>query len=186
MMVKDELKKYFEILELTPDASLRDVHNSYMRLKSLYGTDSIALAPLNEEFPGNKRGALLAQIEEAYAKLLASKRGKPAHPHPGVPDSEKARASEGIGQASYGGPELREIREASGIGLDDISKELKLRIELLKGMEEEKFEALPEEIYLRVHLKNYAAFLKLNPEKVVEDYIRRYRAWKSKASPAEK
>jgi cytoskeletal protein RodZ len=45
-------------------------------------------------------------------------------------------------------------------------------------MEEEKFEVLPEEIYLKTHLKNIAACLDLKPGKVVDDYLGRFREWK--------
>ncbi len=65
-----------------------------------------------------------------------------------------------------------------GIELIEISKQLKLRAELLKAMEEEKFEVLPEEIYLKTHLKNIAACLDLKPGKVVDDYLGRFREWK--------
>jgi cytoskeletal protein RodZ len=91
-----------------------------------------------------------------------------------------------IGDGPCTGPALRKIREKAGVELNEISKELKLRMELLKSLEEEKFEALPEAIYLKVHLKNYASFLGLDPGRVTEEYLRRYRAWKEKTIPAEK
>jgi len=55
-----------------------------------------------------------------------------------------------------------------------------LRTELLKALEEERYEMLPEEIYLKkTHLKETsAACLRLKPAKVVEDYLGRFREWK--------
>ncbi len=182
-MVKDELKKYFETLELPPDASLRDIHNSYLRLKKLYAGDSIVLAPLGEEFPEKKRKKVLDEIEEAYVKILTAKKDEPSRTaflFEDAPPQEKASEPEKAVDFPATGPILRKIRENAGIDLDEISKELKLRVELLKNLEEERFEALPEAIYLRVHLKNYALLLGLNPAKVTDDYLQRYQAWKKK------
>jgi len=182
-MVKDELKKYFEMLELPPDASLRDIHNSYLRLKKLYAGDSIVLAPLGEEFPEKKRKKVLDEIEEAYLKLLAAKKDEPSRTaflFEDTPSPENASRPEKVVDLPTTGPSLRKIREKAGVDLSEISKEFKVRIELLKSLEEERFEALPEAIYLKVHLKNYAVFLGLNPAKVIDEYLPRYQAWKKK------
>lgn len=176
-MVKDELKKYFEMLELPPGAPLRDIHNSYLRLKKLYTGDSIVLAPLGEEFPEKKRKKVLDEIEEAYLKLLAVKKDEPSRT---AFLFEDAPSPENAVDLPTTGPSLRKIREKAGVDLSEISKELKVRIELLKSLEEERFEALPEAIYLKVHLKNYAVFLGLNPAKVIDEYLQRYQAWKEK------
>ena len=182
-MAKDDLKKLYDMLELPLDAPLRDIHNSYMRLKKIYTGDSIVLAPLGEEFSDKKRKKVLEQIEEAYLKLLEAKKEAPSRTaflftdgHD--PEDELAEAKSA--DLPLTGPSLRKIREKAGIDLNEISKELKLRMELLKSVEDERFEALPEAIYLKVHLKNYAAFLGLDPNRVIEEYLRRYRAWKEK------
>jgi lipopolysaccharide export system ATP-binding protein len=70
-MSREEYKKYLEILELDPDASLTGIKKSYLHLKRLYSTDSIAISPMADEFPEEKRKEILQQIEEAYSKLLA-------------------------------------------------------------------------------------------------------------------
>jgi len=188
-MPKDELKKYYDMLELPPDAPLRDIHNSFLRLKKIYSSDSIVLAPLGEEFSEKKRKKVLEQIEEAYLKLLEAKKDAPSRM--ALLFSDGQEPEEGgepikIGDAPLTGPSLRKLREKAGIDLNEISKELKLRMDLLKSLEDEKYEALPEAIYLKVHLKNYAAFLGLDPVRVIEEYLRRYQAWKEKTGPAEK
>jgi len=188
-MPKDDLKKYYDMLELPPDAPLRDIHNSFMRLKKIYAGESIVLAPLGEEFSEKKRKKILEQIEEAYLKLLEAKKDAPSRTAFLFTDGQEPGAgaeAAALDDAPYTGPTLRKIREKAGVELSEISKELKLRLELLKHIEEEKFEGLPEAIYLKVHLKNYAAYLGLNPVRVIEEYLRRYQAWKEKKSPSEK
>jgi lipopolysaccharide export system ATP-binding protein len=70
-MSREEYYKYLEILELSPDASLAEIKKSYIHLKRLYSTDSIAISPIEEEFPLEKRKEILAQIEQAYANILS-------------------------------------------------------------------------------------------------------------------
>jgi lipopolysaccharide export system ATP-binding protein len=69
-MSREEYQKYIEILELGPDASLVEIKKSYIHLKRLYSTDSIAISPIAEEFPPEKRKEILLQIEDAYTNLL--------------------------------------------------------------------------------------------------------------------
>lgn len=183
-MVGEELKKDFETLELPPGSPLRDVHAAYLRLKRIYSGDSIVLAPLGEEFPEKKRKKVLDEIKEAYARILAARKAESARPSPLFsdvlpPEPEKGPDAESLG-GPFNGPLLRKLRERQRIELGEISKELKLRIELLRAIEEERFESLPEAIYLKVHLKNYAAFLRLDPALVMEDYLQRFKAWKTR------
>jgi hypothetical protein len=182
-MPREELKRYFDILELNPSASLRDVQNAYWRLKKLYAEESSALAPLADEFPERMRKKVLRQVEDAYAKLqaaLKSELPKSISIIPVEPSAEKAPQEKPIEQTTFSGPALREVRERLGIRLDDISKLIKLRVELLKNIEQEKFDALPEPSYLKGQLKSLAGCLLLNPDKVAEDYLKRYQERKSK------
>jgi len=70
-MSREEYLKYLDMLELDSDASLTEIKKSYLHLKRLYSTDSIAISPIAEEFSIEKRKDILLQIEEAYANLLA-------------------------------------------------------------------------------------------------------------------
>ncbi len=176
-MNQPELKKYFEILEVSPSASLREVHNAYLRLKKLYAGESIVLEALADEFPEKKRKKVLRQVEEAYAKLqavLKSDTAKGTWKLTDGPSIEKRTVEKPIEFASFSGPVLREIRERLGLRLDDLSKQLKLRVELLKNIEAEKYEALPEATYLKGQVKSLARCLFLNPDKVAEDYLKRF------------
>ena len=176
-MPQEDLKKYFDVLELSPSATLRDVHRAYMRLKNLFSGDSIVLEALAEEFPEKRRKKVLRQIEDAYAKLHASLKSeaiKTSSAMTDEPPAEKSPAEKAVEFTSFSGPVLREIRERLGIRLDDLSKQLKLRMELLRIIEAEKFDALPEASYLKGQVKSLAGCLFLNPDKVARDYLKRY------------
>jgi hypothetical protein len=182
-MEKDDLAACYETLEIAPGAPFREVHNAYLRLKKIYSGDSIALAPLGEEFSEKKRKKILDQVEAAYARVIAGRKVASARDAPLFLDVTSGDAAEPEpGRTSFSGQVLKKARERSNIDLSAISKEIKLRIELLKNIEEERYEALPEEIYLKVHLRNYAGCLGLDSARVVEDYLGRYRAWKNSLS----
>jgi lipopolysaccharide export system ATP-binding protein len=70
-MSREQYKKYLDALEVDSDASLVQIKKSYLHLKRLYSSDSIAISPISEEFSEKKRKEILLQIEEAYTNLLA-------------------------------------------------------------------------------------------------------------------
>jgi hypothetical protein len=70
------------------------------------------------------------------------------------------------------GSALRRAREIRGASLDEASRDTKLRIEQLQALEDEDFEALGEEVYIRATLRTYAHYLGLDVEKVSRVYAR--------------
>lgn len=181
-MPEEAQKKYFEILEVSPNASLSEIKNAYLRLKKLYATDSIVLIPVADEFSKKSRREILKKIENAYTKLVSLMENVKIEPTPqrkpsisGIPIEKREKIT------SYSGEVLRQIREERGIQLYEVSLETKIRIELLKNIELENFDALPSGIYLKAHLMNYASFLSLDSKKVAEDCINRYEEWKKES-----
>jgi curved DNA-binding protein CbpA len=179
-MADTKLKKYYDVLEISPDASELEIRNAYMRLKKLYSTDSVVISPIADEFSVKERREILLHIEEAFNKLMEylkskySDRNRHVRQRPLVGDL----AGEGDEDVSYSGSKLKKIREKLGIPLFEVSLDTKIRMELLKSIEQEKFDVLPPEVYLRGHLINYANYLKLNAKKVAGDYMARYESWK--------
>ncbi len=179
-MSDKELKKYFDILEISPDASVLEIRNAYMRLKKLYSSDSVVLSPIADEFSKQERQRILQQVEDAYEKLMESFKDRPGirsdHDRPvasGKEPSEEERERE-----PYSGPKLRQLREKMGIQLFEVSLDTKIRMEILENIEREKFDSLPPEVYLKGHLINYANYLLLDSKKVADDYVSRFKAWK--------
>jgi curved DNA-binding protein CbpA len=174
---REEHKKYFEILELSPEASISEIKMAYNHLKELYSSDSMAISPIQDEFPKKKRRQILKEIETAYAKLillLEEEQSESIHQHSAIVSEEQK-----AGMTSFSGPMLRALREKLGKELYEIALDTKIREEILENIELEKFDALPQETYLKAHLSNYAKCLFLNPKKVSDDYIKRYKAWKT-------
>jgi curved DNA-binding protein CbpA len=177
-MSKEEYKKYFEILEISPEASLLEIKNAYIRLKKLYSNRSVIITPIADEFPKRKRLEILELIEDAYAKLQSLFQDE----HHKSLANEQSMSQEERKKAviSFNGEVLKQIRERMGVKLFEIALDTKIRVEILECIESERFEDLPPEVYLKGHVVNYANYLFLDPKKVADDYIKRYREWKSK------
>ena len=69
------------------------------------------------------------------------------------------------------GQDLKRLREAIGVELEDIFEVARISISILKAIENDEFQNLPSLIYLRNFLKSYAEILHLDPEKVADSYI---------------
>jgi curved DNA-binding protein CbpA len=178
-MIKKEQKKYFDILEISPEATLLEIRSAYFRLKKLYSTDSVVMSPIEDEFSKEERQRILEQIEEAYTKLMEQvKERQNSLAHHEKPFAAGHNPVEGEkASIPYSGQVLKKIRKKLGIELFEVSLETKIRVELLESIEQERFDELPPEVYLKGHIINYAKYLLLDSKKVAADYIACYRAW---------
>lgn len=65
------------------------------------------------------------------------------------------------------GEMLREARERKGVSLAEAEKETRIRQRLIKALEEEDYTILPDRIYTKGLLKNYAHYLGLDTSEVM-------------------
>ncbi|MBI5136468.1 MAG: helix-turn-helix domain-containing protein [Nitrospirae bacterium] len=77
------------------------------------------------------------------------------------------------------GPSLRAVRERRGLTLEAISARTKIAQYYLQYIEEERFARLPPVLYLRAYLKQYAQALGIDPERTVNEYLKRREAAQS-------
>lgn len=62
---------------------------------------------------------------------------------------------------------LRRTREKKGLSLDEAMEATRIRKEFLQALEEEDFDQLPAAVYVKGFLRNYAAFLGLDPQEIL-------------------
>jgi len=67
---------------------------------------------------------------------------------------------------------LRREREAQEKSLEDVAKETKMSASTLEALEDDRFSALPAQVYIKGHLRTYARYLGLNEDDVVAMYLR--------------
>ncbi len=68
------------------------------------------------------------------------------------------------------GDDLKKLRKAVGVKMQEIQYITKIRTSFLKAIEENRFEELPPDTYLRSFLRSYAKILQINPQKVIDGY----------------
>jgi len=72
------------------------------------------------------------------------------------------------------GASLAEARVLRGLEIDDAANHTRLRAYYLHALEREAFEQLPPGSYRRAFLRTYAAFLDLDADLLVQEYVARY------------
>ena len=180
-LTAEEKEKYLKILGLRSDATFVEIKRVYKRLLRLYASETSIISPIAGDFSKRKKQKVIRDLEDAYKKLSVQIEYEQSLKKQETRPSETEKSSDhSIRGMVFGGRMLKDIRRKLGIQLFDVSLETKIRKEILKNIEQEKFEDLPQEIYLRGHVGSYAKYLSLNPKKVVDDYFKKYKAWKDK------
>jgi flagellar biosynthesis protein FlhG len=180
---------YYEILEISPTATIKEIQMAYDHAKETFHADSLAVYSL---FSEKEIKEIQVAIEEAYRVLMdealrkrydqsysqapeGPKKEKPSDMQ-GVPWEKKMALSftdlsTDAGTEIYRGKALKQIREKMGVDLKTVSLETKINMKILEGIEEEALDKLPALVYLKGFLRGYAQSLGLDPQKVVEGYM---------------
>jgi DnaJ-class molecular chaperone len=186
--IKDQT--YYEVLEVSQTATTKEIQRAYERAKETFDVDSLAIYSL---FSEEEVKEIQEAIEEAYRILMdGALRGNYDQSHfqaVGRLPTEEPSEAQGVSEEKktslsftglsfnsveelYRGKALKQVRERMGVEPQTISKETKISIKTLEWIEEEAFEKLPPLVYLKGFLKSYAQSLGLDPQKVIEEYIR--------------
>jgi len=184
-----EEETYYEILEVNPTATVKEIQMAYEHAKETFHSDSLAIYSLFSEEEINE---IQSAIEEAYRVLMDEalrKRYDQSHfQMPGGQKWEKPSDVQGVswekksslpftdlsidaGEEIYRGKTLRQMRESMGVDLKSISAETKISMKILEWIEDETLEKLPPLVYLKGFLRGYAQSLGLDPQKVIEGYL---------------
>jgi DnaJ-class molecular chaperone len=197
-MKRIEDQSYYEILEVSHDATVKEIQQAYEHAKETFHSDSLAIYSLFSEEETRK---IQSSIEEAYRVLMdeALRRSyDQSHSHliqrsPREKQTEKfAHSSEikgslsftdlslEMGEMPYRGKSLKQIREKLGIDLKAISTETKVNVKTLEWIEEENLDCLPAPVYLKGFLRAYARVLNVDSQKLIEGYLQLYEERKKK------
>ncbi len=199
-MKRIEEQTYYEILEVAPDATRREIQQAYEHSKDTFQNDSVAVYSL---FSQTEMKKIQSAIEEAYRVLMDESlrkeydqthlspvelkwsRSEKIPEAPESPMEKKAylpfsEISIDVGEGPYHGKMLKQIREKMGMDLKTISSETKISLKILEVLEEENVSRLPALVYLKGFLRGYAQCLGLDSKKVIEDYLNSIQPAKKK------
>lgn len=174
----EECDQYFELLELPPEASLDDIRRRYRYLKTLYAGDSIEIRALHDDFSQELLADYLDRLDRAFEKLHALREKNKAVAVAAVRKEPNYEQRHLIGQIGcFDGPALKTVRERLKVDLQDIFAVTRIQPRFLDDIESEAFDSFPAEVYLRSYLIEYSRFLGLDSQRVLCDYLPRYRQW---------
>ncbi|MEZ4410417.1 MAG: helix-turn-helix domain-containing protein, partial [Polyangiales bacterium] len=181
---------HYEVLAIDRGASDEEIRRAYRRTREVYSTDSIALSGL---LGAEEVARMVSRVEEARDVLLDPTRRRP-YDLSITPVHELTRARVFADEAAVDAPAapalpvpeitpeteftgalLKQMREARGVELKDISARTRIPPHYLRAIEEEEFDALPAAVYTRGFVVEVAKSLRLDVEQVVRSYLRRYR-----------
>jgi curved DNA-binding protein CbpA len=168
--INKQNEKYFDMLELKPNASLSEIKCAYLHLKKLYSSYSPVLSTISDEISDTKRKELLAQIEEAYKQLKEQ--------YLFVETDKQKKTWERVADKNipefevFSGNALKLIREVLGVELQEISLATGIPVRNLQYIEKERFDLLPPSGYVRIYVTKYAEYLSLDTKRVPDDYMK--------------
>ena len=206
MSPSDEDREAWELLGLSPGASLEEIRRVYQHLARTLAPGSLTLYSVLEP---HEQHDLQRRLHAAYRHLLERAGADERHEHPPPPTEAKPRPRpvrkpakppaetplpaiapvptvEVAGppesgpvpaaEGEFGGATLRAQREAAGITLAEMSRRTRIRGAMIESVEVEAYDRLPPRVYLRGFVLALARELKLDGERVWHDYERRWRA----------
>ena len=176
---------YYKILDVAPTATPQEIRQAYEIAKRTYSNDSLATYSL---FDADDRQAMMARIDEAFRALdnpetrrfydqslarpegAASIQSAPASasappPKPAAPPGQTEIPTH------LKGADLKALREQLGVSLQTIADRTRINIKYLMHLEADEHKKLPNPVFVRSYLMQYALALKLNPDKVLSGYM---------------
>jgi cytoskeletal protein RodZ len=67
---------------------------------------------------------------------------------------------------------LREARETKGLTIKDVQQEIRINVAYIDALEQGEYDTLPSPVHARGFLRNYAHFLGLDPQPLLDQYER--------------
>lgn len=161
----------WRLLDLEPGADLAEVNRALHFRRSLYQPGALATYNLLDE---DERVRMLDRIDEAYRRITGNE------PPPPRPPSAAIRVETTIEKPTGPAPDprtdpgalLKYHRRAQGFSLEHLSAVTKIRVSLLEQLEAEVIEELPEAVFVRGHVLQYARALGLaDPNELAARYL---------------
>jgi flagellar biosynthesis protein FlhG len=174
----------WEVLGVPRGASEEEVRRAYERLAASLAPGSLALYSLADV--AEQRG-LEEQLRAAYLTLMRAfgweAAGAPDLVTPATESTPEAPPATAAASApepvvspdtEFTGAVLRRLREAMGLTVAEVTERTRIRPRQLESIEAERFEALPERVFVRGFVMAYARELHLDPERVWASYRKRW------------
>jgi len=196
-------QNHYEILDVAREASADVVEHAYRVVRDAFAEDSLAIRGVYDnreaaamrssadeafrvlsdpdaraaydlelqaaEVARTTEGALEAEPTPGW-EVSHDEDGEPKFPSESIFDLESTETTE-----LWDGPQLKRFRLQRGVDLDEVVAVTKVNPLYLRAIEEERFQELPAEVYVRGFLIAYARFFELPAEPILSSFLKRLR-----------
>jgi curved DNA-binding protein CbpA len=190
---------FYTVLEVDPGATDEELRRAFKRVSKRYDPTGIVVYGLYRE---DEIQALQRLLREAYETLVDPEKrrryDKRIYPegHPSLrradqrvaaapPTPRAALPADPIAAAglppdvTLRGPAITRVREACHLSLEEIAERTKISMFTLRCIEAESFSDLPARVYMRGFLRQVADMLRLDPERLLSDYLQAMDEWQA-------
>lgn len=190
---------HYEVLETNANANREEIERAYRMSLVTYADDSLAGYSV---FGEGDAAAIRERIEVAYHVLSdrelrcdydatlgvgagSDETGEEVAAYPGTP-SDPTITSDPLplqidelseldgGSGGFGGARLRRYRIRCGLEIEDIAGVTKINPMYLRFIEEERFQDLPDAVYVRGFVTAYGSCIGLDSKHVAGSYMKRF------------
>jgi DnaJ-class molecular chaperone len=77
-----------------------------------------------------------------------------------------------LSKDSISGDDVKKLREAFEVEISEINAITRISVSVIKSMEENLIEDLPPDLYLKNFLKLYAETLQIDPQRIIDGYLK--------------
>jgi len=165
----------WRLLDLKPGADLAEVNRALHFRRSLYNPGALATYNLLDE---DERTRMLDRIDEAYRRITGNEPPPTRTPSPvnAVEKPVEKPTGPAPDPRTDPGALLKHHRRSQGRSLEQVSAETKIRVSLLEQLESEMVEELPEAVFVRGHVLQYARALGIDdPNELAARYLAKVR-----------
>ncbi|MFQ5455122.1 MAG: helix-turn-helix domain-containing protein [Nitrospirota bacterium] len=188
---------HYEILDIDTDAAKTEIEAAYKLAKKTFGEDSLGTYSL---FNPEEKNEILKRIEDAYRVLVNEKRREEYDSElekkgwkierikekPEYKDVKREEPSINLSEIlkklnnEFTGKNLRMIRKKMNISLQEIANITRVNITYLQFIEDDDYEELPYEVYLKGYLTQYLKYMGIESRDVIDGYVKFYRDYWNK------
>jgi curved DNA-binding protein CbpA len=194
---------HYEMLETRPNASPEEIERAYRTSLVTYSEDSLAgysvfgegdVADIREQLDTAYRVLSDRKMRSEYDAALGVRRARDetaedtatqtatgsiepisSEPLPVLVD-EFIELDDGSGD--FDGERLRRYRIRCGLEIEDIAGVTKINPTYLRFIEEDRFQDLPDSVYVRGFVTAYGACVGLDPKRVAASYMRLFEQFR--------
>jgi len=175
----------FQLLGVPEDATPEEIESAYHRKREELLLKALARYGLS---PPSEEEDILQELDRA--RDLALKRRKEKEPplderpletpspeplpSPSAPPSGGESPVGDWEKRLWDGSFLKAIRMSRNLSLESIAQTLKISRTQLEALENHRYHLLPPLVYVKGFLRAYAKLLRIDPERLVKDYLSRW------------